>query len=315
MEVQELKHLIKAGDIPNFLIFTGEDWLIQQIYIKQISKTMGLGVKYIDTVSEVVRSMSGRSLLRQNFLFCVRDDKEFMTEEKLQRRVIDNLGNNVLILQLTSVDKRLKLLKTYTDRLVEFPTLKPEVLKQYIQKEIYLSDRNTEILMEVCEYNYGRCLLEIDKIKRYLEDYNYGNSNETDANQVFSWLLKDGTIYQPPKEALWDFIKAVLQNKPKLAFDLWYDLKTVNAPTLSILSNLFNTTKQVLQVQTCKSKDITKTTGLTGWQIRNAKECTGIFRAGDLVYLLRLIQRVESGIKSGKIEESVAVDYVLTSFL
>ena len=312
MEVQELKHLIKAGGIPNFLIFTGEDWLIQQIYIKQISKTMGLGVKYIDTVSEVVRSMSGRSLLRQNFLFCVRDDKEFMTEEKLQRRVIDNLGNNVLILQLTSVDKRLKLLKTYTDRLVEFPTLKPEVLKQYIQKEIYLSDRNTEILMEVCEYNYGRCLLEIDKIKSY---QSYDESMELQADVVFKYLLDDGTIYTPPKEALWDFIKAVLQNKPKLAFDLWYNLKTLNAPTLSILSNLFNTTKQVLQVQTCKSKDIAKTTGLTGWQIRNAKECTGIFRAGDLVYLLRLIQRVESGIKSGKIEESVAVDYVLTSFL
>ena len=139
----------------------------------------------------------------------------------------------------------------------------------------------------------------------------FGDMSKYD--EAFKKLLEDGAIYVPPKEALWDFIKAVLQNKPKLAFDLWYDLKALEAPTLSILSNLYNNTKQLLQVQTCTSKDIAKTTGLTAWQIKNVKECVGRWRPGDLVYLMRLIQQTESGIKSGKIEESIAVEYILTS--
>lgn len=306
MEVQELKQMIKSADIPNFLIFIGDEWMVKKIYIEQISKVKKLGIKYIDAVSDIAGSVGSKSLFNQNYLYVCTDDKEFMTEEKLQQKVIENLSDNMLILQLTSVDKRLKFTKTYNNSIVEFKTLNEAVLKRYIQKEIDLNDAKCKQLMEICEYNYGRCLLEIDKIKRIM--------GESDTPNVsFNLLLVDGTIHVPPKEALWDFIKAVLQNKPKLAFDLWYDLKALEAPTLSILSNLYNNTKQLLQVQTCTSNDIAKTTGLTAWQIKNAKECVGRWRPGDLVYLMRLIQQTESGIKSGKIEESIAVEYILTS--
>ena len=306
MEVQELKQMIKSADIPNFLIFIGDEWMVKKIYIEQISKVKKLGIKYIDAVSDIASSVGSKSLFNQNYLYVCTDDKEFMTEEKLQQKVIENLSDNMLILQLTSVDKRLKFTKTYNNSIVEFKTLNEAVLKRYIQKEIDLNDAKCEQLMEICEYNYGRCLLEIDKIKRIM--------GESDTPNIsFNLLLVDGTIHVPPKEALWDFIKAVLQNKPKLAFDLYADLKAVEAPTLSILSNLYNNTKQLLQVQTCTSKDIAKTTGLTAWQIKNAKECVGRWRPGDLVYLMRLIQQTESGIKSGKIEESIAVEYILTS--
>lgn len=306
MEVQELKQMIKSADIPNFLIFIGDEWMVKKIYIEQISKVKKLGIKYIDAVSDIAGRVGSKSLFNQNYLYVCTDDKEFMTEEKLQQKVIDNLSDNMLILQLTSVDKRLKFTKTYNNSIVEFKTLNEAVLKRYIQKEIDLNDVKCEQLMEICEYNYGRCLLEIDKIKRIM--------GESDTPNIsFNLLLVDGTIHVPPKDALWDFIKAVLQNKPKLAFDLWYDLKELEAPTLSILSNLYNNTKQLLQVQTCTSNDIAKTTGLTAWQIKNAKECVGRWRPGDLVYLMRLIQQTESGIKSGKIEESIAVEYILTS--
>lgn len=305
MEVQELKQMIKSADIPNFLIFIGDEWMVKKIYIEQISKVKKLGIKYIDAVSDIASSVGSKSLFNQNYLYVCTDDKEFMTEEKLQQKVIENLSDNMLILQLTSVDKRLKFTKTYNNSIVEFKTLNEAVLKHYIQKEIKLSDRNCQLLMEICDYNYGRCLLEIDKINRAVGELN--------PDVTFTLLLENGTIYVPPKEALWDFIKAVLQNKPKLAFDLWYDLKAFEAPTLSILFNLYNNTKQLLQVQTCTSKDIAKTTGLTAWQIKNAKECVGRWRPGDLVYLMRLIQQTESGIKSGKIEESIAVEYILTS--
>lgn len=311
MEVQELKHLIKEKTIPSFMIFTGEEWLVQKLYIEQIAKVVNLEIQYIDKVSDIIGTLGSKSLFSQDYLYVVRDDKEFMTEEKLQEKVINNLNQNMLILELTSADKRLKLLKTYKTSTYEFNALKSDILKQYIQREIDLSDRNCEILMEICGYSYGHCLLEIDKIKNYLDSC---DDRETTYNQVFKWLLEDETLYLPPRDTLWDFIKAFLQNKPSKAYELYQELKELQSPTFAILTNLYNNAKQVLQVQVCTSNDIAKTTGLTAWQIRNAKECINKYKARDLAVLMRLIQKVESNIKQGKLDEQIAIDYIFSSF-
>lgn len=313
MEVQELKKLIKENSIPNFLIFAGEEWMIQKLYIEQIAKVKNLQIKYADSISDIWTSLTSSSLFDTPTLYVLQDDKEVLTNEKIYTQ-LDSI-KNMLILTLTSVDKRLKMLKLYKSSIVEFNALNEAVLKRYIQKEIDLNDRNCNILMEICDYNYGHCLLEIDKIKQFMRargtddiyDHNFTNSE-------FEKLLEDGVFYIPPRDTIWDFIKAVLQDKINKAYELYQDLKELQSPTLAILTNLYNNTRAVYQVQTCHSKDIAKSTGLTSWQIRNAKECVGKNSDEDLEYLLRLIQKVESGIKKGTIEESIAVDYILVNW-
>ena len=93
-----------------------------------------------------------------------------MNSEKLQQQIDAGLlGDNMLIHLLTIVDKRTKFYKAYKDAIIEFERLSDTMLKKYIQKEIKLSERNTERLIDVCEHDYGRILLEIDKIKRYVD--------------------------------------------------------------------------------------------------------------------------------------------------
>lgn len=310
MEVQELKQLIKKKEVPNFLIFTGEEYEVQKIYIQQIAKVKNLSIHYAYDIDEIWSKLNTATLFGEDMLYVLRDDREFTSNEKIYSQIEAKLKNNTLIYIATSYDKRLKLYKQYKYSIVEFNALKSDVLKRYIQKEIALNDRNCEILMDICDYNYGHCLLEIDKIKRYV---NYlGPAPLFDG--VFEKLLEDGTIYVPPRDTIWDFIKAWLQNKPKRAYDLYQDLKELQTPIFSILSNLYNNTRQVLQVQTCTGNNIEKTTGLTAWQIRNAKECVGKYRARDLAVLMRLIQKVETDIKTGQLDESIAIDYIFTSF-
>ena len=43
------------------------------------------------------------------------------------------------------------------------------MLIKYIQREIDLSERNCKRLIDICDGNYGRILLEIDKIRRYVD--------------------------------------------------------------------------------------------------------------------------------------------------
>lgn len=310
MEVIDLKNLIKSNQIPNFIIFTGEEYMVQKIYIQQIAKVRNLTVRHIDEVADITKQLGSKSLFSEHYLYVVRDDKDFMQGNF--KDVIDRLKSDMLILTFTTFDKRLKIVKEYSDTIVDFKPLKSENLKVYIKREIDLSDRNIDILMEICGYNYGHCLLEIDKIKNYIagkrldeiEDHHFEDS-------TFKKFVEDGAIYTPPRDAVFDFTKAVLQNKQKLSYELLQKCKDIGEATLIIISNLYNLTRWVYQVQNCKSKDIEKSTGLTYWQIKNAKECVGKWYNEDLEYLLRKCQRVEVGIKQGVIDESIAVDYIL----
>ena len=219
------------------------------------------------------------------------------------------LNKNMLILMLSSVDRRMKFYKTYCESFVEFSLLEHAVLKRYVKREINLSDKNIDLLMELCEYNYGRCLLEIDKIKQYYEKVGI------EVDKAFEILVNDGTIYEPPYDAVFDFVDETLKCHVNKAFNLLEQCYAVNEATLVILTNLYNATKHVLQVQSCRSSDIESTTGLTSWQIKKAKEKVNYRSVEELVSMLKLIRTVEKGIKTGQIEEKYAVQYILANVL
>lgn len=308
MEVTSIKAQIKSRQLQNFYIFAGTEWKIQRIYIEQIAKVAEKQLKYVDSIADIYSSITNRSFVQKSFVYVIRDDKELMTNEGLMAKLDTVLGDNILILLLTTVDKRLKFYKTYKDTICEFEPLKPEILKKYIQKEIQLNDRNCEKLMEICEYDYGRCLLEIDKIKQYV---NYLGPAET-QDAVLDKLLKEGVIYQPPKDAIFDFVDAILDRKINKAFELYQQCLAVGEAVMVMLTVLYSNAKAVYQVQTCQSKDVSKSTGLTGWQIMNAKKHLDKYPSSELLYIMDKCQGAQQGIVTGIIEESYVMEYIMT---
>ena len=311
MEVYSVLNDIKNGTLRNFYIFAGEEWKVQQIYIEQIAKVKNLKIKRINSINDIFNQLQNKSLLSSNFCFVCRDDEAITRNEQLWAQVRKGkiFSNHIYILLLTNIDKRTKFCKEFATEICEFKHLEPRVLQKYIQKEINLSAQNCKKLMEICEYDYGRCLLEIDKIKKFGEQVFY------EANKSFESLLADGTIYQPPKDAVFDFVDAVLRHEVNKSFELFQECRNVGEATMVMLSVLFNNTKNVLQVQACNSNDVSKATGLTGWEIKLAKEKLGYYDTDYLVYMLRQIQKIESGIKQGKIDEDIAMQYLLSVIL
>ena len=130
-------------------------------------------------------------------------------------------------------------------------------------------------------------------------------------DEAFEQLLADGTIYQPPYDAIWDLTDAILDRKVNRAFNLLQQSYAVGEATMVMLSVLYNNAKAVLQVQSYSGNNLSKGTGLTGWQIKNAKKHVGKYRDSELVRMMQLIQQTESGIKTGQIDEAFAMQYVL----
>lgn len=316
MDVSTLKSYIKLKTIPTFLIFSGSEWKVQELYIKQIAKVTNREIQSIDSVLQILGQLKNKSFLKKRIIYKVRDDKELIQNEKLQQQIESLLkdADIILIHILTSVDKRTKFYKAYKDSIIEFEPLPDAMLKKYIKKEINLSDKNCGILIEVCEHDYGRCLLEIDKIKRYKQSAEYDGEFGTEE-EVFYILLKDGTIHEPPYDAIFDLVDAILDRKVNKTFDLLQQSYDVGEATMVMLSVLYNNAKAVLQVQTYSGQKITEGTGLTGWQIKNAKPHVGKYSEEELMGILKLIQKIESGIKTGKMEDEFAMQYLLTHIL
>lgn len=171
MEVYSVLNDIKNGTLRNFYIFAGEEWKVQQIYIEQIAKAKNLRIKRINSINDIYNQLQNKSLLSSNFCFVCRDDEAIIRNEQLWAQVRNGkiFAGNIYILLLTHIDKRTKFCKEFSVEICEFNHLEPRLLKKYLQKEIELSDKNFQKLMEICEYDYGRCLLEIDKIRRFCE--------------------------------------------------------------------------------------------------------------------------------------------------
>lgn len=314
MDVATLKAKIKSKQLPSYLIFSGTEWKVQELYINQIAKATGKEVKRIDDVLSIFSKLRNKSFIQKGVIYIVRDDKELMQNEKLQQTIEQVLGDNILIHLLTNVDKRTKFYKQYKDAICDFERLSDAMLKKYILKEIKLSERNIQRLIDICEHDYGRILLEIDKIKRYKQsaedDGEFGTEDE-----VFYILVKDGTIYEPPYDAIFDLVDAILDRKVNQTFNLLQQSYAVGEATMVMLSVLYNNAKAVLQVQTYSGDNISKGTGLTGWQIKNVKSHIGKYSEDELIYILRLIQKVESGIKTGRMEDEFAMQYLLTHIM
>lgn len=310
MDILDVKKDIREKHLKPFYIFTGEEIGIMSIYIKKMAETIGTVPTELEKMSDILTNVSGNSLFNQKKLFVVRDDAEFVKHEERWSKFFDGSiqRDNIVILVLYTLDKRSKLYKAYSDTITEFKRLNESVLSVYVQREIDLSDSDVLDLLYVCESDYSRTMLEIDKIKQYAEAKNI---TPTDA---FDMLLKDGTIYIPPQDAVFDCVSVILKRKPKKAYELLKQSYDIGENPLVLLSVLYTNAKQVLQAQSADTgADLSKITDMTQYQIRCAKEKAGFYKNRELVRLMRLIQDTEKKIKMGEIEADIAMDYVLAN--
>ena len=112
MDVSTLKNRIKIKKIPNYLIFTGPEWKVQQIYIEQIAKATNSEIVRINSIKDVFSSLRSQAFLSVSKLFIVRDDTELLqADSNVIQSILDALQSNLLIHILTTVDKRKSIIK------------------------------------------------------------------------------------------------------------------------------------------------------------------------------------------------------------
>lgn len=311
MQLSELKEQLVNKAVNPLYIFTGPEIAIMNIYIDKIAAVSGTQIKRVDNVSSIYSRLQNNAFTTRLSCYIIRNDKELTTQEKAWQNLITSVkqGKNVIILIYDTIDKRGKFYKQFASQIVEFEKLSTEVLARYIKKEIGLPESYGADLAEICDKDYSRILLECDKLKHL------SNITKTDIQTTYRQAIQEKLIYVSPKDVIFSFIDSVCRREIQKVYNLYSELLAINESPLAIISLLYNNFRAMLLVQSAGSGNIANRTGLTPWQIKIAKEKGNNYSVPELVSALRTIREVERGIKTGTIEQNLAVDYLLVNVL
>lgn len=320
MKLHELQKQIVSKDLDKVYVFTGEEIGIMDIYLDKIYSVVGCDVVRMDSVQEAYAKMTQRRISGAPRCFVVRDDKEFLKQDKIWGTVFSlaNKSPDYLILVYSSMDKRSKFYKQNTEMLTEFEKLSADMLSKYISKELPgIKDRDSCKLAEICECNYSRILLECDKIRQYVAAVKRHTGQSMDYGAALTLLVESGVIFQPIGDITFKFTDAILTRNYKDASRYLREARQKQEPEIMVLSILYNGFKQILMVQGLgrDQSEPVKRTGLTPWQVKMAKEKQGHYSISELIEALKIVRFVEKGIKTGQIDADVSLEYVIVNIM
>lgn len=318
MNIIDLQQSIVKKQNKHLYILTGDEIYIRDVYIQHIVDAFSndLPVR-CDTVSQAMKHIQKPRISGSVRVFIVSDDKTYTKEEKAWQTVNNAVinGTDILILTYSSIDKRGKFYKQHKDIVCEFEKLSDDMLHKYISKDIELCEENINKLIKLCNGNYNRIRLEIDKIKQFAESIR--NCVGCTYDTAFTKLLANGAFYEEIGDITFKFTDAILLHNMEDILKYKMQAKQIKEPEILTLSVLFKSLLQIYMVQSLPkgTKDISKKLNMTPWQVKMAREKSGVYTNEDILYMLQQIIKVEQGIKMGKIDSAIAIDYLLINIL
>lgn len=314
MNILELKKSIDSGNFKNLYIFTGEEYTILEAYIKMICNKMNVASKSCESASIVYNNLNSKSLFEfGKQLYIIRDDKEFITSESMWNDLEKKLKakNITVIFKYSFIDNRSKFAKKFVESIIVFEKLSETVLSKYIKKDINIKQEYVNYLISICNKDYGRILLEIDKIKNAKSFYNLSDDD------TFKLCVNSHAFYIEPEGEVYDLVDSIMTRNYREIYSLLEESKRRNDNQLLVISLLHNNVKAVLQIQTCgtEDKELSKNTGLTPFQIKNAMKYVNRYTCEELVRFMRYLKYCEKGVKNGLFSQDFIIDYLLVNIL
>lgn len=313
MELVDLMKRISSNDIPHFLILFGEEQTILNIYLTHILEVTNTKRISADSVSYVMQNINKKRFDKSIRLYVVQDDMTFLRAEDSWETVRNTPTKDYIILRYHSLDKRSAFVKKNQQNLVEFARLTKEVLQTYISKDLPdLSEKNSSKLVDYCNYDYGRILMEIDKIKQY-------SSIRTDLtiDSCFVQLDKQGLFHKEIGDITFELTNAVLGGYPETAIQKLDEAKRKGEPAMMIVSILYNGFRNLLAYQGLGSnkQGAMERTGMTKGELYGCTKNVGGYSIPEVKRNMLKCQEIEAGIKMGSIDEDIALEYAVLSCL
>lgn len=189
---------IRTNNLKPFYILYGEEIGLMNVYLNQ----MGNVVRET-SVSTVWKTLTQKGLVSNHRIFAVRDDKDFLSNESRWKRLPD-VRYGTLVLMVTKIDKRSKLLKAFPDNCVEFEKMTDAQLKRhFVSKYSTIDSDMIEMVIQLCLNDYSRIDNELDKLSRLKNvDASVVESLVKHKTEIDIFSLVDDVLEYRPEQAI-----------------------------------------------------------------------------------------------------------------
>lgn len=302
MELNELKTTIDTrGELRHWYVFWCEDRSMADVYVAQMCQAYGLAKAPRATVAEAIREANAPSLFDgSSTLYVVRDDESFAKDEK-GWEALKGVGRNVVVAIYTA-DKKVAFANA-TDAVL-FKKADKQVLANYVLAPTYgISQQRALWLAEACDCLYGLCALECEKVVGLAQATGMG------VDEAFDALASQGQLGLDKENGAFTFVNSFVLGDADGTFGA-----LDGAEPMGYLGLMYMQCKSMYLVSAnAASKNICADTGLTFNQINAYRHKRHTIRPESLPYVMALTQRVESGIKLGRVPVEFALRYLLAN--
>lgn len=298
LSLQDLQNQIKRGELLPFYVFTGEEIELQNIYLRKMGNVIR-----IDNVADVYAKLTSKMMWKKsNNVYAVRDDAEFIKNEKAWSGIQDKIKNGTLVIQITTPDKRSKFLKAMTDCTVEFKHMTTGQLVGIVNREVKGSQGVITYFIESCNNDYNTILNYLDIFKRLGYD-------ELTKHHI------DEFIERPMNVTVFNLADAIMQLDAHTSYRMLDELLVDSNNAMGIIYAIANQLHKCVVVEGYRGeKDIAKKTGINGWICNTILNYNNI-PPSKLLKALRIVQKYDKGIKTGVYEQKHACYCLVTEIL
>lgn len=292
MNIKDLNLQIRKGELDHFYIFYGDEVGLQNLYIRQLGK--GRAVQRVEDFASILRKVMTKNTafgkVDDNTVYIIRDDTTFMKTEKAWDVEI-HCG--IVILLVTTLDKRSKFYKHFKDRAIEFKPAPTAQCVKLLNGHITGAIGDLEYFVESCNNDYNTIFSNVDKIQRL-------------GYKEITRQLIDDLIVKADNGNVFDLATCVIRKDNVGAITELNKILGAGENAIGILSVLYNRLKECILVEGYRGEyNIAKSTGLNPWVCKNILADNKIQPAA-LLHGLRIVDKYDRGIKLGKYEPQAA---------
>lgn len=220
VNLMEFMTHIKEDRLLPFYIFTGEEIGLMNVYLAK----MKTPVKRESSVASILRPLTQRSIVANDKVFAVRDDKDFLSTES-RWKSLEDIKYGTLILLYTKIDGRSKFLKQFSDHVVQFDRMTTTQLTNHFSKKFKVPANLLEQVIELCDRDYSRIENELDKISRV---------------KLPTEEAVDSLIHKDLQFEVFEAVDSVIRYEPQRAFEYVQTLIVKQDNVLGFLTLLYN---------------------------------------------------------------------------
>lgn len=291
----DLQTQIREGSLLPFYIFTGEEIELQNIYLKQMGNVIR-----VDRVADIYNKITSKLISGKFAVYVVRDDMDFIKSEKTWSSISDRIRNAVLVIQVTTPNKCKKFIKELNDCVVEFNHMTTKQLLNVVNMDCSVSNK---------QYFIEACNNDLNTINNYLDIFKRVGIKELNKKIVDEYIptKEDVTVFQ--------LADAVMRKDEQLTFKLLDQLLEDKNNVMGIIYAIYSQLHKCVLVEGYRGeKNISKVTGINSWICNNILRDNRI-EPSKLLTALRLVQKYDKGIKTGKYDGVMACYSLIVEIL